>query len=260
MVILYLVLLFLFGFSLFLYQESTGVVVERVKIYTGFTPKETIRCLHLSDLHFQGRGRVERQVLKHIKELHPQLIFLTGDYLSRPERKEEFSAFLKEFPPGMKMYAVRGDHDYRFPDLKSFFSQVGITLLSNQETFLEVEEMPLHILGLECKEMLPPEFLHSSSFLPQKEAFTIALSHTYQVVESLAGRGIHLYLVGDTHGGQIHLPLVGRRILQALFGMKYLKGEYCLGSSILYVNRGLGRVILPFRIGSRPEITLLELE
>lgn len=257
----YLILLLWFLLLLlYLYQETTGVVVERLKVSTGFHLSQGVRCVQISDLHFRKLGRVEKQVIKRIKEINPQLLFLTGDYLAGSAGKEGLAAFLQAFPPGMKIYAVRGNHDYTFPHLKEFFSQQGVTLLSNQGVSLEIQGLPLNILGVESIDRTYSGVFENLSPGPQEGAFNMVLAHTYSVVAAGKGWGIQLYLVGDTHGGQIYLPWVGKPLLDALFGMEYLQGAYPVGSATLYVNRGLGWVFLPLRLGSRPEITLLELQ
>ncbi len=70
---------------------------------------------------------------------------------------------------------------------------------------------------------------------------------------------IDLILVGDTHGGQINFPLIGKMLLDYLFRFDFLKGLYQPGNTYLYVNRGLGTTGLHFRLRCSPEIALIEI-
>jgi len=64
---------------------------------------------------------------------------------------------------------------------------------------------------------------------------------------------INLVLVGDTHGGQINIPIL-LNYLKDKLALKYISGKYILNHLILIVNRGIGYNIIPFRINCRPEI------
>src|SRR5262245_1758632 len=62
-------------------------------------------------------------------------------------------------------------------------------------------------------------------------------------------------LSGHTHGGQISFPGRGASMLPT-FG--YISGWYQKGPNRLYVNRGIGTVILPIRIAAPPEISVFD--
>ena len=73
-----------------------------------------------------------------------------------------------------------------------------------------------------------------------------------------AGQAVSLVLSGHTHGGQIQLPVIGPLWLPP-GGRKYVQGLFHLGTTQLYVNRGIGSVGAPFRFNCRPEITVFTL-
>ncbi len=66
----------------------------------------------------------------------------------------------------------------------------------------------------------------------------------------------HLTLAGDTHGGQICLPLPGRRILLSDLSAPFAEGPYDVDGRQLYVTRGVGTSLLPLRAFCRPEIVV----
>ena len=88
------------------------------------------------------------------------------------------------------------------------------------------------------------------------------LCHAPDYVDDLlaipAGRALSLVLSGHTHGGQIRFPLIGAKALPPL-GRKYVEGWFHFGNLQLYVNRGLGTVVVPVRFNCPPEITLFTL-
>ena len=68
-----------------------------------------------------------------------------------------------------------------------------------------------------------------------------------------------LVLSGHTHGGQVLVPglwRIWRRWLpEHLSGTRPLPG----GRGVMHVNRGLGVLVLPVRIGARPQLSCLTL-
>jgi len=70
---------------------------------------------------------------------------------------------------------------------------------------------------------------------------------------------IELTLAGHTHGGQIRLHEGPLDITPVELVTPYIAGLYRNQGRYLYVNRGLGTVMVPIRFGARPEITHLQL-
>jgi uncharacterized protein len=118
----------------------------------------------------------------------------------------------------------------------------------------------------------------------------ILLSHNPNSFNRAAELGIELSLAGHTHGGQIQVEILDHRLSPARFITDYVAGLYqrpmfaaapnerasSAGSvfernhgslfpnqstamASIYVNRGLGTVGAPVRLGVPPEITLLTL-
>jgi predicted MPP superfamily phosphohydrolase len=75
----------------------------------------------------------------------------------------------------------------------------------------------------------------------------------------LPARGPALVLCGHTHGGQLVLPFIGPLYVPSRVGRRFAAGLYRVNAGWLYVNRGLGEVFPPVRIGCPPEISLLTL-
>ena len=103
----------------------------------------------------------------------------------------------------------------------------------------------------------------------------IMLSHTPDMFPKIPADVI-LTLAGHCHGGQIRIPLIGPIFTASRYGDKYAKGwkqekdgvqikidtskpiklqKYI---STLFVTRGIGVSILPFRFNCVPEINVIE--
>ena len=86
----------------------------------------------------------------------------------------------------------------------------------------------------------------------------ILLVHEPDILPEVARYDVDLMLSGHTHGGQVRFPFLPAMFLPEL-GRNYMEGLFRLGSTQLYVNRGVGTVNLPFRFNCPPEITLITL-
>jgi len=107
--------------------------------------------------------------------------------------------------------------------------------------------------GLDCLEDLFQE-------LPEDGKATILLAHEPDFADKAAPTGrFDLQISGHSHGGQIHLPLIGSPFLPR-YARKYPRGLYQVGKMILYTNRGLGAAEFNIRWNCRPEITVFTLE
>ncbi len=94
--------------------------------------------------------------------------------------------------------------------------------------------------------------------IPDSE-YKILLAHAPDLVPWADSAGVDLQLSGHTHGGQVKLPIIGPVFVGTKMGRYYVEGLFQYGNTTLYINRGLGTVMLPIRFLSRPEITVIDL-
>ncbi|MEW6747015.1 MAG: metallophosphoesterase [Planctomycetota bacterium] len=88
----------------------------------------------------------------------------------------------------------------------------------------------------------------------------IVLVHRPGDAEGTAALGADLVLAGDTHGGQINLPGVAAFFAADASSAEIPSGLLATADGVpLYVSRGIGTSILPFRLFCPPEVTCLRL-
>jgi predicted MPP superfamily phosphohydrolase len=90
--------------------------------------------------------------------------------------------------------------------------------------------------------------------------YTILLAHTPDFIMDAMRAHIDLQLSGHTHGGQIRLPFIGALWNMSAIGTNYAKGLMRLHNTYLYVNRGIGTIMLPMRFLCPPEITEIQIK
>jgi len=225
----------------------------------------------LSDFHFDPYFSVHpiEACISIVNGLSPDLIVLTGDFVSIPQfgndkekaasAAEPCADLLRQMQAKHGLWAVMGNHDYYTnPRVVTNALQArGIKVLANQSSPIEQEGARFWLAGLNdvvsgTADM--DETLHS---VPESEA-TILLAHEPDCADDVARYRVDLQLSGHSHGGQVRLPLVPPLFLPKL-GRKYVWGLYRVGPLTLYTNAGIGTVVLPIRLNCPPEITVLTL-
>jgi predicted MPP superfamily phosphohydrolase len=211
----------------------------------GETP---IRALQVSDLHFEGWTPRERQVIQAARDLAPDLVLLTGDYLNlstvrdraSQEGIRELLASLAALAP---TYAITGSPPVDRPGvIPEILAGLPITWLVNDRVELEISGQRIQLAGLRCTRNREIDAPQLQLLLADHtgDPYTILLYHSPDLMPEAVERGVDLYLAGHTHGGQIRLPLFGALITSSDFGKRYEGGLYREGPTALYVCRGLG--------------------
>jgi uncharacterized protein len=236
-----------------------------------------IRVVQLSDIHLDEFTEpfFLREAVKRINEINPDLIFLTGDYVTRSPISNRVTIFngsvwqcaniLNELKCRQR-YGILGNHDYMTgeDEVIAALTDNGIQVLRNAYLPIERAGGRFWLAGVDDPVFGNPD---SGAAIPKSirnipNEPVVLLCHAPDYVDDLLtepeAQAVALMLSGHTHGGQIRLPFFGPFHLPVL-GRKYVRGWFRFGNLQLYVNRGLGTVDLPFRFHCPPEITVFTL-
>jgi hypothetical protein len=140
----------------------------------------------------------------------------------------------------------------------------GIRVLCNESAQIRKGASRISLAGVDDL-MVKRDDLRTALEDTRWEETRILLSHNPAIIREAARAGVDLVLSGHTHGGQINWRLLtGRKDRKTARWLRrpsrrLMRGYAQLGSTQLYVNRGLGTVVVPLRYGCPPEITLLEI-
>ncbi|MBN1954450.1 MAG: metallophosphoesterase family protein [Anaerolineae bacterium] len=207
-----------------------------------------LRILHVSDVHFEGWTPRERELLARARELAPDLILMTGDYLNLssvhdPDAQQEVRALLADLAAIAPTYAITGSPPVdRSEVVPAIFDGLPITWLMDEWVDRTVAGHRLRLVGLRSSQKRQrdvPRLLHLLAD-GETEDFTILLYHSPDLMPEAVACGVDLYLAGHTHGGQLSLPFFGALVTSSEFGKRYESGLYREGDTVLYVSRGLG--------------------
>jgi predicted MPP superfamily phosphohydrolase len=211
-------------------------------------PGEPLRIVQLSDLHIERLTRRERALPDLVAELEPDLIFLTGDFLSTsynddPQAITELRTLLAQLHAPAGIYAIWGTIEVDPPDLlRPVLEELGIVVLEDQAIEVTVHNHQLWLLGVTCARDPVIDGPKLRAVLDQvpEGAYKILLYHTPDLMPQAAELGVDLYLAGHTHGGQWRVPGFGAILTSSRFWKRYEAGQYQEGNTLLYVSRGIG--------------------
>lgn len=274
-------------FSVILYSIFRSLYrfkIHRIKIKFEELPKncEGLRIVHISDLHlgsFNFRYHILERAVKLINHLEPDFIFFTGDLVNNHAWElKGWQRVLKKLKAKRGKYSVLGNHDYgdyskwksskvkqsNFELIKYFHERINFKLLLNEADIVEIEDDKIAILGVENWGNPPfkqygdlQKSLKNVTDIP----FKILLSHdpSHWDEEIVDKTNIALTLSGHTHGMQAAINLKNKKWSPIKYKYKQWAGLYKNKKQYLHVNRGLGWLGFPGRLGMRPEISFLEL-
>lgn len=226
--------------------------------FTGF------RIVHLTDLHygFLVPLALIRDVVRRAKELKPDVIVCTGDYVREKNSTREIDEVwpvLSELTAPSGVYSVLGNHDHWADTPRSdYWLKRSGQYLRHTAIRIERKGKGLWLAGagdlLEDHRSLD-ELLGN---IPDAEC-RIVLAHNPDTADTEFSSRIDLMISGHTHGGQVNIPLIGAPVLPVK------NKEYSSGLTRspqghkVFISKGIGWAIYPVRFNCFPEIAVLEL-
>jgi predicted MPP superfamily phosphohydrolase len=255
-----------------------------------------ISDIHLSS--YMPRLQVRRAV-NMANELGADLALVTGDFITGPgDPIADCIDEVKGLRAPLGVWGCNGNHEiyaHAEETAQLLFAQAGMKLLRLENAELTFKGTSFNLIGVDYQRERTNggrkvQMLQNVEPLVRRDMPNILMSHNPNSFNRAAEMGIELSLAGHTHGGQIQVEILDHRLSPARFITDYVAGLYqrpmfapasndraasagrasetSHGSLIpgqssalasIYVNRGLGTVGAPVRLGVPPEITLLTL-
>ncbi len=220
------------------------------------------RAVLMSDLHLGPINGVRfcRKLVSMASQLKPDVVFIPGDLFDGT--KGDLDQLLVPFQvlkPPLGVFFSTGNHE-EFTSPTHYIEAItraDIRVLANEQAVVD----GLRIAGVFYHDSSSP--LHMKAALssmgpagPQIDGPLpgILLNHAPTRLPIVEQAGFSLQLSGHTHGGQF-LPFTW--ITRRVYG-RFTSGLHSFGSLEVYTSTGAGTWGPPMRVGTRPEIVLLE--
>ncbi len=275
-------------FGSFMWGLTKGKFSFRVidqKLNFANLPKafDGMKIVQISDAHlgsFNNNFEPVKHIVKMINDLNADYIFFTGDLVnSHHSEAEPWIDIFAQLKAKEGKFSILGNHDYGYYGDNSEEEQIairqgvidiekkmGFQPLLNENVHLTKGEDKIALLGVENwgKSHWFPKVGDIDKAMQgvEKETFKILLSHdpTHWDEHIMGQTDVDLTMSGHTHGAQMGISIPGvLEISPSQLLFKRSKGIYTEGKQQLYVNRGLGYLMFPGRVGMAPEITCFEL-
>jgi predicted MPP superfamily phosphohydrolase len=236
------------------------------KSFAGF------RIVQLSDIHI-GPFMPEEEIRKYVaiaNSLRADLAVLTGDYVTfDPTTQQAVVNSLSGLKARFGVYGCLGNHDAWTgveDSITELFQAAGFRILRQDRVPIATHGESLNLIGtdFQTSRRFGPS-APSARILGNIEGLIVPgqvnllLSHNPDTFDRAAELGVDLSLAGHTHGGQAALEFISPEIAPSRLVTPYVSGWFEKPGGQLYVNRGIGTIGVPIRIGAPPEITVFEL-
>src|SRR6266571_5370956 len=217
------------------------------------------RAALISDLHLghvRNGGFLRRMVAKILRE-EPDAVFIAGDlYDGTAIDAGRAAEPLNELTAPQGVYFVAGNHEQFGDDSKYLhaIAAAGVRVLSNEK----VEVDGLQIIGVPYRNATQKGHLALAlhNIHLDRDRASILLTHAPDYPEIAEAAGVSLQLSGHTHVGQfIPWSWMARRIYR-----QFVYGLSRIGKMQIFTSSGAGTWGPPLRLGSNPEIVVLEFE
>src|SRR5579863_5514226 len=217
------------------------------------------RAALISDVHLGHvrNGRFLRRLVAKTLREEPDAIFVAGDLydgtaIDARRAAEPLNALVA--PQGV--YFVAGNHEQFGDDSKylNAIAEAGVRVLSNEK----VEVDGLQIIGVPYRNATQngqlASVLHDIGL--DRDRASILLTHAPDHPEIAEAAGVSLQLSGHTHLGQFFpWSWMARQIYR-----QFVYGLSRIGKMQVFTSSGAGTWGPPLRLGSNPEIVMLQFE
>ncbi|MCU1342779.1 MAG: putative phosphohydrolase [Candidatus Acidoferrum typicum] len=246
------------------WASSDRFTVNDERIWLDALPEafSGLRIVQISDIH-HGLFLPEQWLADAVQQtnrLRADIVVLTGDFVTYSRANIEPAAeILSRLRARYGVLAVLGNHDFRVgaDAVTSALRRKHIEVLRNQHATVHFGGSSLYVAGVDDYGY-GADVRRAVSGIP-RDAATILLAHNPRIIHLASRHGVSLVLSGHTHGGQVNLPLLGTVYGRSPERLRYKIGWDRLGPTQIYVSRGIGTIVLPWRLRCPAEITHLEL-
>jgi predicted MPP superfamily phosphohydrolase len=248
---------------------------------------ESIRVLHISDLHITPAQTRKINWVKSLAKLEPDFVVGTGDFLAHQLAVPAVVEAMNELLDIPGAY-VLGSNDYFAPsfknpltyfkkdreiraegtalptsDLVDELNDAGWLDLNNKQSTAVINGVKIHFRGTDDPHINKDNYAAVAGAF-DSDAFAFGVTHApyKRVLQSFEADKADLVLAGHTHGGQICIPFYGALVTNCDLPQGQAKGYSTFGESgmPLHISAGVGTSpFAPIRIACRPEATLITL-
>ena len=245
-------------------RNALRPIVRHVRLEFEDLPSnfDGFRILHLADLHIDALDGLAEVVADLIAPLDVDLCVMTGDYRFKAQGPCDavypcMRTILSSIRTEQSVLGILGNHDES--EIAIELENLGVRMLINETAEITRGDESLYVIGVDDPHTYGCDDLDGALEGVPEDGFKVLLAHTPEIFEKAASSGVHLYLCGHTHAGQIRLPVIGEVIQNAACPRVYAQGEWRHDRMLGQTSAGVGCSLVPVRYNCPPEIPVIEL-
>jgi predicted MPP superfamily phosphohydrolase len=200
-----------------------------------------LRIAHLSDLHVSEKLPMAfyQQAIEHANASKPDLVFITGDFISELESLPLVPQLLTQIESRLGGYAILGNHDFWVgrQEVEEVVGGAGFNLLGSASASIAAQpgRGAIRIEGCEA-----PWRKRDCQMTPAgPHELLLLLAHTADNIYHLSGFGARAVFSGHFHAGQIRLPWLGPVFVPSRYGRRFSHGHFTVnGCHLFCICRG----------------------
>lgn len=230
--------------------------------------EQPLRLVLISDLHAEYLRLRSDSLIARIKAAAPDIVIFAGDLTARPAKVAKAINFMRRirdynYGKNITFIAVPGNHDT--PESMQLLFAAGYTILENKSLIYNHAGTKWQFTGLADRQDNNPQIdiIGKASLEYDISADKrIIIAHNPDTMLDLPRGSALLFLAGHFHGGQIWAPFrLEYKLLrdEKMASMGFTRGLFIWNNIHGYISRGLGCVLIPLRLFSRPEITIIDI-
>jgi uncharacterized protein len=227
----------------------------------------SIRIALFADTHVGvfGNAMPMRRIVARINRERVDAVFLAGDityHVTDKQLKREMAALGALDAP---LFAVLGNHDIGFPGpdlsnpLLAEFARLNTVVPHNRAALATLGGRDVIVAGASDLWQRQQDFGFAGNLAAAKPVFL--LTHNPDTALHVPDDfDYDLMLAGHTHGGQIRIPGLVRRVIPTQWAFDkelHVFPTQTGGERLVYVTSGTGMVGLPFRFNMPPRVDIL---
>lgn len=281
LVAMFMVMILLYG----AFINPLNVEAKNIEIEVKNLPAEFdgYKIIQISDIHLGSWGKRTKYLETAIYTVNKQeadILVFTGDIVNNSHKEMDgWKEYFLRFEAKEGKFAILGNHDYgdysnwkseadkleNFNLIKQNIQDFGFQLICNEAVKLQKDSSFIELVGVENWGKPPfPQYGDLELALQDTDSNSVKILLTHDPshwkAEVLGREDIVLSLSGHTHAAQMSFNMYGKRCSPSAWLYKEWDGLYQTDNQYLYVNRGLGYIGVPVRLGAaRPEVTIITL-
>jgi predicted MPP superfamily phosphohydrolase len=262
----WLLALLLLGCGVFTWARFIEPQIIQVNRTTLPSTGVSVRIALISDIHlgvYKNRRFLER-VVDRINDLGVDAVVIAGDLTYEAKASELLDLFAPLARLKPSAYAVLGNHDQEPPGrdldqaLREALHAHGVKVIEGQ-VITDAQGRQWAGLGDRWAGKDDPSFLRAPGAI---NGPAIVIAHNPDSAMQLRPTDTAIVLAGHTHGGQIRIPWLYRKVIPTQYdfdrGEQFAQTPH--GAVRVFTTSGLGEIGLPMRLFNPPTIDVLQLQ